>query len=53
MTAEEEIAHALEIINSGAPAACHLEDCRLLSAAVRVLIDFAWRAVNPPQRVAE
>ena len=39
-------------INSGAPAACELEDCLDLATCVRVLMEFAWRAVNPPTATA-
>ena len=42
----EVLTEQLAKVREQAPAACGLEDCYDLPTAVRVLIDFAWRAVN-------
>lgn len=46
---ENEVREQLQKIRSTAPSACELEDCHDLQASVQKLLDFAWRAVNPPK----
>jgi hypothetical protein len=43
----------MSIIREQCPKACNLEDCFDLATAVKVLIDFSWRAVSGKTKLKE
>ena len=44
----DEEREALQLLAT-APVACEVVECRYVPTAVKLLIDFAWRAVNPKE----